>query len=126
MYSVTADSLFSDEALSPNIVMLELGANLGIRDMATGESAILLLVGPDDREPVTSPKWYVSEWRDQSTVAIRRLAELDLSSLSFTSCFKELKPEAITILEETPRRYRVVVLSDGVCDGGPLVFDLPR
>lgn len=126
VYSVDADSLFGDGVLSPEIVKLEVSANLGIRDMTTGESAILLLVGPDDREPATSPKWYIAEWRDQSSAAIRRLAELDLDGLKFTSCFKELKPEAITILDEAPHRYKVVVLSDGVCDGGPLVFDLPR
>lgn len=126
VYSVTADSLFGDGVPSPNIVKLEVGADLGIRDMATGATAILLLVGPDDREPATSSKWYVSEWRDQSTAAIRRLAELDLSGLKFSACFKELKPEALTILEEAPDKYKVVVLSDGVCDGGPLLFDLPR
>jgi Protein of unknown function (DUF3616) len=126
VYSVAAGALFGDEDLSPHIVKLEVGANLGIRDMATGDSGILLLVGPDDREPVTPPKWYVFEWRDQSTAAIRRLAQLDLSGLNFTSCFKELKPEAMTILRETADKYQVVVLSDGVCDGGPLMFDLPR
>ena len=39
---------------------------------------------------------------------------------------KELKPEAITVLEESTSAYRVLVLSDGMCDGGPLVFTIAR
>jgi hypothetical protein len=32
----------------------------------------------------------------------------------------------MTVLEETPAAYKLLVLSDGMCDGGPLVFTLAR
>jgi hypothetical protein len=121
-----AESLFGSEAPAPKLVKLALGANLGVRDMVAAESAILLLVGPDDSDPAPNLKWYVSEWKDQSGVAVRTLAELDLKRIPFRSCVKEIKPEAITVLNESPTTYKVLVLSDGVCDGGPLVFDVPR
>ncbi|MFO1142736.1 MAG: hypothetical protein U1E59_10140 [Amaricoccus sp.] len=35
---------------------------------------------------------------------------------------KELKPEAI---HYDAARQRILVLSDGLCDGGPTWFDLP-
>ena len=41
-------------------------------------------------------------------------------------CDKELKPEALTLLEETADQYRLLILSDGMCDGGPLAFKIPR
>ena len=37
-----------------------------------------------------------------------------------------IKPEAIALLEVNPRRYRLLVLSDGGEDGAPLVFNIPR
>ena len=54
------------------------------------------------------------------------LAALDLSGVTLRQCDKELKPEAITVLEETPTAYQLLVLSDGLCDGGPLAFTVPR
>ena len=56
----------------------------------------------------------------------RLLAALDLSGVTLRQCDKELKPEAITVLEETPTAYQLLVLSDGLCDGGPLAFTVPR
>ena len=58
--------------------------------------------------------------------AVKVLAALDLSGVKLRSCDKELKPEAMTVLEETPKTYRLLVLSDGLCDGGPLVFTVAR
>jgi hypothetical protein len=39
---------------------------------------------------------------------------------------KALKPEAMTVLEETPQDYKLLILSDGMCDGGALAFTVPR
>lgn len=58
-----------------------------------------------------------------ATVRPRVLATLNLPDLHFPGGFKELKPEAIAILDESNTGYRVFMLSDGVCDGGALVFD---
>ena len=56
----------------------------------------------------------------------RLLATLDLSSVALRACDDELKPEALTVLADTEHSYRVLVLSDGMCDGGPLAFTVPR
>lgn len=49
-----------------------------------------------------------------------------LSGVKLRQCDKELKPEAMMVLEETPVAYKLLVLSDGLCDGGPLAFTLAR
>lgn len=131
VYSVDASALFDGTAARPQLSMLDVGSGLGIRDMVAGKSALLLLLGPDDHEPVGESKWRVAEWKDGNAQALhirpRVLAELDLKDIDFGSrCFKELKPEAMAILEETADRYRIVVLSDGVCDGGAVIFNVPR
>jgi hypothetical protein len=54
------------------------------------------------------------------------LAVLDFSQVKLRPCDAALKPEAITVLKETPSAYQLLVLSDGMCDGGPLVFTVPR
>jgi hypothetical protein len=61
-----------------------------------------------------------------SVVQPRVLAALDLNGVRLRKCDKELKPEAMTVLEETPAAYKLLVLSDGMCDGGPLAFTVAR
>jgi hypothetical protein len=57
----------------------------------------------------------------------RPLARLDLREVKLRPCDKELKPEAMAVVDDTPGRpYRVVIFSDGMCDGGPLAFEIPR
>lgn len=130
VYSVEASALFEKTDAKPELYKLEVGTGLGIRDMVAGKSAMLLLLGPDDHDPVGTSKWLVAEWKhtDRTAVLIRPrvLAALDLTSVRYSGCFKELKPEAISIMRETKKQYRIVVLSDGVCDGGALIFNVPR
>lgn len=130
VYSVAAPALFALNDAKPKLLKIQVGSHLGIRDMVAGKSAILLLLGPDDHDPVGDPKYLVAEWRVDDSVASstqpKVLAVLDLTGLRFEACFKELKPEALSILEETAMGYRIVVLSDGVFDGGPLIFHLSK
>jgi hypothetical protein len=42
------------------------------------------------------------------------------------TCDKELKPEAIALLEDGSDFRRLLVLSDGMCDGGPISFRIPK
>ena len=134
--AVDADALFSLDAaragqnIQPTLTRLVLGPNRGIRDMVAVKRGMLLLAGPDDSPASKSAGWVVAWWDGQSTpgqlVQPKVLAALDLDGVELRPCDKELKPEAITVLEETPAAYRLLVLSDGMCDGGPLVFTLPR
>ena len=98
--------------------------------MIAVKSGFLLLAGPDDSPASKNAGWIVAWWDGQSApeqiVQPKVLAALDLSGVKLRSCDKELKPEAMTVLEETPKTYRLLVLSDGLCDGGPLTFTVAR
>lgn len=114
---------------------VELGAGRGIRDMVAVKTGFLLLAGPDD-DPATkkSVGWTISWW-DGMSVTPKPLAALDVSGVKLRKltqgenrvCADEkLKPEAMTVLDETPLAYKLLVLSDGMCDGGALTFTVAR
>ena len=130
VYSVESGALFDGSDPKPRLAKLEVGAGLGIRDMVAARSAVLLLIGPDDHKASAGAGWSVAEWpkRELTTAASRPrvLAKLDLSNLQFPQCFEVLKPEAIAVLGESKAGYRILVLSDGVCDGGALVFNVKK
>ena len=131
--AVDADALFDAQAArdpKATVTRLALGANRGIRDMVAVKTGFLLLAGPDDSRASQGAGWVVAWWDGQSAegrvVQPKILAALDLSRVKLRKCDKELKPEAMTVLEETPAAYKLLVLSDGLCDGGPLAFTLAR
>jgi hypothetical protein len=133
--AVDADALFSSEAASTpgtTLTSLALGQRRGIRDMVAVKTGFLLLAGPDDSSTSQSVGWVVAWWDGKpgetatGVVQPRLLAALDLSGVKLRKCDKELKPEAMTVLEETPAAYKLLVLSDGMCDGGPLTFTVAR
>ncbi|MBG6077641.1 DUF3616 domain-containing protein [Polaromonas sp. CG_9.11] len=126
--AVNAEALFSPQAASDpkaTVTRLALGQHRGIRDMVAVKTGLLLLAGPDDSRARQGAGWTVSWWDGKASASVvqpRLLAALDLSGVTLRTCDKELKPEAITVLEETPAAYKLLVLSDGLCDGGPLAF----
>ena len=131
--AVDADALFDLQAVrdpKATLTRVALGAHRGIRDMVAVQSGFLLLAGPDDSPASKGAGWIVAWWDGQPAagrvVQPKVLAALDLGGVKLRKCDKELKPEAITVLEETPAAYKLLVLSDGLCDGGPLVFTLAR
>ena len=128
--SVDADAFFAGQDARPALQRVAVGAGRGIRDMVAVRDGLLLLSGPDDDPAHAGLPWQVLLWRNApagaNPPAPQRLATLDLAGVKLRGCDKEIKPEAITVREETPARYRVLVLSDGLCDGGALAFDIPR
>lgn len=127
--SVDAGALFGTMDVAPVLNRLALGAHRGIRDMMAVQDGFLLLAGPDDDKTSQTIPWTISLWDGKSSAALsipRLMATLDLSTVARRACDEDLKPEAITVLKVSPQRYEVLVLSDGMCDGGPLVFDVPR
>ena len=127
--SVNAAALFGDADTTPELNRVALGASRGIRDMVAVDGGFLLLAGPDDGKAHRGIPWTLSWWDGKSSASVatpRPLATLDLSAVTLRACDSELKPEAITVLEESAQNYRVLVLSDGMCDGGPLTFTVPR
>lgn len=113
---------------------VEVGERRGVRDMAAVEGGLLLLVGPDDdvrdADPKPWPSWRVLFWDGEGRTT-RPVAELELEGVEpradVAGCADDnLKPEGMAVMRETPQSWRIAVLSDGLCDGGPMWFDLTR
>jgi hypothetical protein len=126
--SVDAAALFGGADPTPQLSRLALGAHRGIRDMVAVKDGFLLLAGPDDGK-TQGVAWTISLWDGKNSGPLatpRLLATLDLSAVALRACDVDLKPEAITVLAEGAQSYQVLVLSDGMCDGGPLLFTVPH
>lgn len=127
--SVEMQALFDSGQAKPAVTRLALGGNRGIRDLVAVQDGFLLLAGPDDGKANQGISWTLSLWdgkTSSSVVTPKLLANLDLSKVALRACDDELKPEALTVLQESPQHYQVLVLSDGMCDGGALPFTVPR
>ena len=127
--TVNADALFADGEPQAAVTSIALGAHRGIRDMVAVKNGLLLLAGPGDSASNRGVGWTLAWWDGKASKQIvtpKVLAVLDLSSVKLRNCDEELKPEAITVLEETPQAYKLLVLSDGMCDGGALAFTVAR
>ena len=127
--AVNPQALFDGGDAQPQVTTLALGARRGIRDMVAVADGMLLLAGPDDDGDSASVGWAVFHWNGQPSPRVvqpRMLARLDLSAVKQRWCDADIKPEALTVLADTPQGYQVLVLSDGLCDGGPLPFKLPK
>ena len=90
-----------------------------------------MLAGPDDDRRNESVGWIVSRWNGQETgdpnSQIKALAYLDLSKVKLRSCDHEPRPEALAVTADKPGEpYQALIFSDGMCDGGPLRFTIPR
>lgn len=128
--SVDAEALFhpGDDA-KPVVTQLALGERRGIRDMVAVKDGFLLLAGPDDSRSSSDVPWTLHFWNGLGVAGVTQLpvlATLDIRGVKLRSCDSETKPEAITVLAESATAYRVLVLSDGMCDGGPLAFTIRR
>ena len=130
--SVNAQALFAGGDAQPELTRLALGQQRGIRDMLAVKDGFLLLAGPDDSPSSQRGDWTVWWWNGQSAAATpgtgapKALGTLDLRQVAMRECDKEFKPEAMTLLEESASSWTLLVLSDGLCDGGPLVFKVAR
>ena len=129
--SVDADRLFSGGDADPKLFTLMLGSGQAVRDLETVSDGILLLAGPDEAETSKNAGWGVARWDGQSAaesvVRPKILARLNLRTVKMRRRDKKIKPEALAVIEDRPGEpYKAVIFSDGMCDGGPLVFTLPR
>jgi hypothetical protein len=127
---VQAAGLFDTAGPDARVTFLDLGEGRGIRDLQSVSSGFLVLAGPGD-DPTDSAVGYVLAFWDGESKASpvarpRVLARLDLREVRLGTCDKEIKPEGVAVLDETPSEYLILVLSDGMCDGGPTTIRIPR
>lgn len=126
--SVNAKALFEMSDPKAEVTFLKVGKGRGVRDLATIESGILVLAGPDDDKANKDVRWTVGVWdgRPGQNPDYRVLATLVLDDIKLRDCDRELKPEAVAVVEDSAKRLDLVIMSDGMCDGGPLAFTIPR
>lgn len=126
--TVGARALFERERAKVDVTFLKVGKGRGIRDLAPVKEGILVLAGPDDDKSNEKVGWTVGLWDGvpRKKARYRKLAKLSLKSVELRKCDDELKPEAIAILKDTPDTLDLVIMSDGMCDGGPLKFSIAR
>lgn len=128
--SVGAAAVFEDDNPKGRITTLRLGTGRAIRDMTAMDGGVLVLAGPDDDQANSNRGWILAVWdgvvREGVVVEPEILGELALDGVALRDCDKELKPEAIAITRDSREALEVVVMSDGMCDGGPLKFVVQR
>jgi hypothetical protein len=128
--SVRTEAFFSGSDPQPELTRIVVGERRGIRDLYALEEGILILAGPDDDASSSDANWIVALWDGkgvgQDDVKPKVLAQLDLTGVKRRHCDRELKPEALTLLGPPTDHYHLLILSDGMCDGGPLEFKIPR
>jgi hypothetical protein len=123
---VDAKALFEGGDVAPSVGRLRVGSKRAIRDLTIAGDSLLALVGPDDDERALSHSIFRIEQPRQGVVQASELAVLNLDDAPRDKKNNPIKPEALTALDATPERFRLLVLSDGAEDGAPLVFDIPR
>ncbi|MGU3656002.1 DUF3616 domain-containing protein [Methylobacterium fujisawaense] len=129
LLSVDAAGLFDGGPMNAKVNFIEVGKRRGIRDLQAIESGILVLAGPDDDAASVDVGWIVGLWDGGTTDGVGQpqwLAKLKLDGTVRNSCDEDIKPEAITVLEDNSNVLRILILSDGMCDGGPLSFRIRR
>lgn len=129
--AVEADALFKGGDGKPRVYAMPVGRGRAVRDLIAVSDGILVLAGPDDDSVHDNAGWIIGRWDDRAADGAydyKALAGLDLSGHKRRDCdSRENKPEALAVLSDEPGRpYQVLVLSDGLCDGGPTVFTVAR
>ena len=116
--SVDADAVFGKKKLHARVHALPLGRTAGIRDLAAVRDGILILTGPVNDQPVTPA---VFLWNEK-TGALRKLGDL-----AIPEAHKKHKAETFLVLrDERGRSYRVLVMFDGLANGGPTEYEISR
>ena len=108
-------SLFEPQLRGDVTIPIRLGPGKGVRDLAPVADGLLVLSGPEDDEPGLAAVHHFNP-RTQAVKLLGTLAGLP----------KNAKPEALLVLSEDAPAYQVLVLSDGVQNGAPLEYKVPK
>jgi hypothetical protein len=112
--SAPATALFGSDPLNLTVHTIGLGLGTGINDLATVSDGVLMLAGPTRDVVGVSSLFHFND----STGQVKPVAEL-VEPI-------DRKGEGLLLLEENAEFYRVLVLFDGVPDGGPIEYLVPR
>ncbi|MDQ2079921.1 DUF3616 domain-containing protein [Xanthobacteraceae bacterium Astr-EGSB] len=114
--SLDAAALFTGAGTRARMHALPLGKNVGIRDLAAVDDGLLVLSGPMREEKKPFAVWL---WNERE--GARLLGVIPRHHIP-----KSAKAETLLVLATEPRAYRVLVMFDGVENGGPMSLRLPR
>lgn len=108
-------SVFEKDQTETRLREVKLGAGMGVRDLAAVDNGLLILSGPEDNVPGHAAIHFFDP-KAKSTKLLGRIPPVS----------HKAKPEALLLLDETAKHYRVLVLSDGVKRGKPQEFSIKK
>lgn len=105
---------------------MRLGANTGIRDLAAlRDGRMLILSGPTDDKAdeagVPHKLWLL----EKPVSGKPQDLNVTITTPTKDKKGKRAKAEAVTVLDETPDRLKVLVLFDNIDEGEPTQYDIP-
>jgi hypothetical protein len=104
-------------------IKVKLGANTGIRDLATLRNGrILILSGPTDEQADVAYKLWLL---DKPFSGKAQDLDVTITTATKGKDGKRAKAETVTVLDETPDRLKVLVLYDNIDEGEPTQYDIP-
>ncbi|TAT71058.1 DUF3616 domain-containing protein [Rhizobium ruizarguesonis] len=113
--SLSLSDAFDNPTAELKTHSVELGNGQGVRDIAAAGDGFLILWGP---EKDTAGPAGICFWKPGSDAkACREITKAGPA---------DSKPEALTVLETTADHYKVLIMSDGVNNGAPAVYEVPR
>lgn len=95
--------------------LVDLGVGQGVRDISAAGDGFLILSGPE-RDIAGAAG--VCFWKPGSDVNPCR--EIEKAGPA------DSKPEALTVLGANDDCYKLLIMSDGVSDGAPAIYEVPR
>jgi hypothetical protein len=112
--AVGAEAVFGTGNLNVGVRELNLGEGIGIRDLATISTGILILTGPTSDVAAAPSLFHLSF----TTGAVSKIGDIVEPT--------DRKAEALLVLQEDPEFIRFLVMFDGVENGGPIEYFVSR
>lgn len=112
--SAPATALFGPDPLNLTVHSIGLGLGTGINDLTTASDGLLILAGPTRDVVGASSLLHFNDGTGQLKPVAELVDPVDR------------KGEGLLLLQEDAEFYKLLVLFDGVPDGGPIEYLVPR